>query len=62
MTESKTMSVDQMAKCLNISRQSAYALCKRDGFPSVRVTPRRIVIPCDLLDNWLAQQAQEAVR
>lgn len=57
MTEKMTLSVDELAQELGISKPLAYDLIKRDGFPSVRVSERRIVIPVDALRSWLNANA-----
>lgn len=54
--EKLVYSVDEVAKILAISRPVAYELTKKPGFPAVRVSPRRIVIPKSGLEKWLAQQ------
>ena len=41
---------------MGISRASAYALVKQKGFPRIRVG-NRIVIPCDLFNEWVAKAA-----
>lgn len=62
MTDKLTVTVPEMAKLLGISRPLAYELAKRDGFPAVRLSERRIVIPVDRLYEWLNRQAQGAAR
>ena len=59
MTEKLTISVDEMASMLGISRPVAYELVKRDGFPAVRVSERRIIVPVEALKRWLNEQAIE---
>ena len=51
-----TLNVGEMAKILGISRPVAYELTKRDGFPAVRISERRIVIPVAALERWLEKQ------
>ena len=46
------LSVPQLAAALGISRASAYALVKQDGFPSLAIGSR-IVIPKDKLISWV---------
>lgn len=55
--EKLTLSVDELAQELGISKPLAYDLIKRDGFPSVRVSERRIIIPIDALRRWLEENA-----
>lgn len=48
------LSVPQLATALGISRASAYALVKQNGFPSLSIGSR-IVIPKDKLILWINQ-------
>lgn len=58
MTENKmTVSVDEMAKMLGISRSVAYQLIKERDFPVVRVSERRLIIPIKSLEKWLEERA-----
>ena len=60
MTNEKlTFTVDEMAAALGISRPVAYELSRQDGFPAIRVSERRIIIPRDSLMRWLKKQAGE---
>ena len=59
--EKLTLSVEEMAKALGISRPVAYELVKREGFPAVRISERRIIIPVDKLRQWLSAEAGEGV-
>lgn len=53
-TETLTMSVDEMAKLLPLSRPKAYELANSDGFyPAVRLSPRKIAINRLALQKWL---------
>ena len=55
--EKLTLSVEELAKELGISKPIAYELIKRDGFPSIRVSERRIIIPVEALRAWLNTNA-----
>ena len=55
--EKLTLSVDELAQELGISKPLAYDLIKRDGFPAVRISERRIIIPIDALRSWLNANA-----
>lgn len=57
MSEKLTVSVDEMASMLGISRPVAYELTKREGFPAVRISERRIIVPVEALKKWLNEQA-----
>lgn len=52
---SLTLTVPQMAKELNISRNTAYELTKQKGFPCFRVG-KRVLINRDMLQVWLDEQ------
>ena len=52
-SEKMAYSVDEVAELLGISRPTAYQLVKREDFPSVRLSQRRIVVPADALREWL---------
>ena len=47
-----TLTVEEAAEMLGISRAFAYALVKRDELPSVRLG-RRVVVPRDALERLL---------
>lgn len=55
--EKLTLSVDELAQELGISKPLAYELAKREGFPSIRISERRILIPLDALRAWLNANA-----
>ncbi len=55
-----TYTVLEMAEVLGISRPTAYELVKRKGFPAIRISDRRIVIPVDALNKWLNDPANLA--
>ena len=61
MTNEKlTFTVEEMAASLGISRPVAYELTRREGFPAIRVSERRIIIPVEALKRWLDKQAGDA--
>lgn len=51
-----TMTVQELAEQLNISEAAAYDLTERDGFPVLRVSERRKVIPVEGLMDWMGKQ------
>ena len=55
-----TVTVEEMAEIVGVSRPTAYELIHKEGFPTVRIG-RRIVIPLDSLKRWLEEQAGAAV-
>ena len=58
---SLTVSVDEAAKLLGISRNLAYDLVREGRLPHVRLG-RRILVPRFGLDQWLANEANVAQR
>ena len=57
-TEKLALDVNEMATALGISRPVAYELSRKEGFPAIRVSERRIIIPVDSLKKWLSEQAK----
>lgn len=53
------LSVSELATSLGISKPLAYELTRREGFPAVRVSERRIIIPVDRLKVWLNTNATD---
>lgn len=60
MTEKLTVTVDEMAEMLGICRLTAYQLAHSKGFPAIRISARRIVIPVEALKKWIAVQAGDS--
>lgn len=54
--ESAFYQVDDIQKMMGISRASAYSLVNQKGFPRIRIG-NRIVIPCDLFNEWVIKTA-----
>lgn len=52
-----TVSVEEMAEMLGISRSVAYQIIKEKDFPVVRVSERRLIIPVKSLEKWLETRA-----
>lgn len=51
-TSKITLTVEETAEQLGISRALAYRLIHKDDFPVLRLG-RRVVIPIDELNNWI---------
>ena len=49
------LTVDELADYLRIGRTSAYELCRKLGFPAIKIG-RSIRVPLQALQNWLNQQ------
>ena len=54
-----TVSVEEMAVMLGISRSVAYQLTHEQGFPAIRVSERRLIIPIKSLERWLEERATQ---
>jgi len=50
------LTVDELAEFLRISRAGAYNLIATDGFPTLKVGKKRVVIPLAGLVQWVEQQ------
>jgi len=50
------LTVPEVGRKLSISRATAYALCRSNGFPSIRIG-RRLLVPVAGLEEWLKQQS-----
>lgn len=59
MSENKmTVTVEEMAEMIGISRSVAYQLIKEKDFPVIRVSERRLIIPLKSLEKWLEEKAE----
>ena len=47
-----------LGKALGISRATAYNLIKQPGFPALRISKRKILIPKDRLLKYISEQAE----
>jgi len=57
MSERLTMTVQETAEALGISRNTAYELVHQGHIPSVRLG-RRLLVPKQALHAWLEGQAE----
>lgn len=55
--EPAVYTVAEVAALLNINLPLTYELVKTPGFPSIRVSPRRIIIPKNAFHRWLERAA-----
>lgn len=46
----------EVGQLLGIGRNRAYDLCRRPGFPAIRVGENSIIVPVDALRRWLDAQ------
>ena len=58
--EKLTYSVKEAAAVVGIGYIGMYQLCNREDFPAIRIG-KRIVIPKDGLQRWLARQSGEVL-
>jgi excisionase family DNA binding protein len=47
-----TLTVADVAEVLGISKQNAYSLCHRKGFPSITIG-KRLLIPRPAFEKWM---------
>ena len=59
MNEKLTLSVEEAGKLLGVSRQVAYQLIHRPGFPTIQIG-RRVLIPKKQLEEWMDRQVNGA--
>ena len=57
--EKATLSVDELAQYLGISRPKAYELVHKAGFPKISIG-RRIIVPKEALLAWMDREAEHA--
>ena len=53
------LNANQVAGVLNISRGQAYALMHSEGFPTVKLGEKRMVVPKIKLMAWLDSQIEQ---
>lgn len=51
--DNKVLGIRDMANYLHIGINKAYELVKSTGFPAVKLSERKYVIPVAKLDEWL---------
>ena len=56
-----TLSANQVAQVLGISRANAYTLMHAKGFPTIQIG-KRMVVPKNKLIEWMEVQTGNAVR
>lgn len=59
--EKLVLTVEEMAEVIGISRPTAYQLIRREGFPAIRVSKSRIVVPTEKLREWLSAEAERGL-
>lgn len=50
------LTVEEARKILGISRVNMYSLIHQKGFPCIKISARRYIIPTDKLFAWAEQQ------
>jgi predicted DNA-binding transcriptional regulator AlpA len=55
----KVYRLSELPEVLGVSRTLAYQIARSPGFPAVHLG-RRVVVPIDLLNQWLASKAGAA--
>lgn len=57
----RTLDVNGLMNYLGIGRNRAYELMRSEGFPSVRISPRRIIVLVDSLEEWLVAKTEKPI-
>lgn len=55
--ENRNLTVKEMSEYLKIGITNAYALCHQPGFPVVKISANKYIIPKNSLDKWLEERA-----
>jgi len=50
----QTMTVEEVARALQVSRSTAYDLVRSEGFPKIRIG-RRLLVPRKAFRDWLEE-------
>lgn len=58
MSKTTVYSLKETAEVLGVSMPLVYQLARRDDFPAIRISARRIVVPSASLEAWLEKQAE----
>jgi len=58
-TERLTMTVEEAAIALGISRATAYSLVNQGRLPAIRISDRRLIVPIKALNELLASSASK---
>ena len=59
MKDKGTLNTRGLMDYLNTGRNNAQQLMRKEGFPSVQITPRRRVVSVEALERWLADEARK---
>lgn len=60
-TEKLTLTVDETAKMLGMSKPTLYKVLYSEGFPSFKVSSRKVLVSRAGLERWVQEQAAKAV-
>lgn len=55
--EKAVYTVPEIAALLGINLPNTYRLAKQPGFPAIRISNRRVVVPKDAFHRWLNSQS-----
>lgn len=60
MEQRQTLTIEEAAAALGISRGTAYQAAREGRLPTIRISARRLVVPRHALEQPLARPAGEA--
>ena len=46
---------EELKKCFRMGTNNVYKLIHSEGFPAIRVSPKRIIIPKAALEKWVSE-------
>lgn len=52
----RVLTLKELCDYLRIGSTRMYQLIKEPGFPAVRISPKKIVVPVDALEKWMAER------
>lgn len=53
----RVLTIKELAETLGVSIPTAYRIARREDFPAVHLSQKRIVVPEMALNEWLTRQA-----
>ncbi len=54
----RVLNARDLCVIMSMSLNNVYALMRSNGFPAIKVSPRRYVVPEDAFNRWLEEQVQ----
>ena len=58
-SEALCYSIAEAATLLGVSRRTMYTIARQEGFPAIRISANRLIIPRRCLESWLASKTHQ---